>query len=61
MDNNEKWPYITYKGKEYAAGPDNGCFYRWCSLSHGICVGPVDQTDRYGNKLCRKHKGDAHD
>lgn len=55
MENDEKWPFKVFNGKEYMWGPDNGCFYRWCTMKLGVCEGPVDQTDQYGNKYCHKH------
>ncbi len=56
MEIDEKWPFKVFKGKEYAWGPDNGCFYRWCSMKLGVCVGPVDQKDDHGNKFCHNKK-----
>lgn len=32
MEPDEKWPHMVHEGREYAMGPDNGCFYRWSSL-----------------------------
>ena len=56
MDTDEKWPFMVHEGKEYAMGPDNGCFYRWCSMALGVCEGDVIWQDRFNNKFCHKHK-----
>lgn len=56
MGPDEEWPFTTTpKGKKYMTGPDNGCFMRWTTISTGVCVGPVDQKDRFGNKYCHHH------
>jgi S-adenosylmethionine hydrolase len=55
METDEKWPSKTFKDKEYMVGPDNGCFYRYASMKLGVCVGPVNQEDRLGNKFCHHH------
>lgn len=56
MEPNEEWPSTTTpKGKKHMIGGDNGCFMRWTTIVTGVCVGPVEKTDSYGNKYCHHH------